>query len=93
MECSSGEAAKAVILRGAGIGILMEAHLDEEIHRREVKILRIRDVQDLKINSFVIYRKDKPLSYNVQDFLDLIKKRYGQCSELVTSLVSNQSQA
>ena len=75
MECSSGEAAKAVILRGAGIGILMEAHLDEEIHRREVKILRIRDVQDLKINSFVIYRKDKPLSYNVQDFLDLIEKR------------------
>jgi len=77
MECNSSEAVKAAVMRGAGIGILMDAHLDDEIRRREVKILKIRDIKDLKINSFCIYQKGKPLSDNAQDFLDLLRQAPG----------------
>jgi LysR family hydrogen peroxide-inducible transcriptional activator len=47
MECNSGEAVKAGVLRGMGIGILMQAHLGNELHKREVKILKIRDLEEM----------------------------------------------
>ena len=74
MECSSGEAVKAAVMRGAGIGILMQGHLLDEMRRDEVKILKISDVNDLRIPSFVIYQKDKVLSKYAQEFLDLLKR-------------------
>jgi DNA-binding transcriptional LysR family regulator len=77
MECSSGEAVIASVMCGAGIGILMQGHLHDEIRRREVKILTIRDVKDLIINSFIISKKRKPISDNAQDFLDLLKRTCG----------------
>jgi len=75
MECNSGEAVKASVMGGAGIGILMQGHLKDEIRRREVKILTIRNIKDLIINSFIISEKDKPISDNAQDFRDLLKRR------------------
>jgi LysR family transcriptional regulator, low CO2-responsive transcriptional regulator len=77
MECSSGEAVKAAVIGGAGIGILMEGHLHDEIRRDEVKILSIRDVKDLMINSFIVYQKRKPLSDNAQNFFNLLRQNSG----------------
>jgi DNA-binding transcriptional LysR family regulator len=74
MECSSGEAVKAAVMGGAGIGILMEGHLHDEIRRHEVKILRIRDFKELAINSFIVYEKSKTLSDNSQDFINLLSQ-------------------
>jgi len=74
LECSSGESVKASVMGGAGIGILMQGHLHDEIRRREVKILTIRDAKDLIINSFIISQKGKPVSDNAQAFLDLLKR-------------------
>jgi DNA-binding transcriptional LysR family regulator len=74
MECSSGEAVKAGVLKGMGIGILMQAHLDNEIHKREIKILKIRDLKEMWVFSFVIYQKGKTLSDNAQVFLDILKR-------------------
>jgi DNA-binding transcriptional LysR family regulator len=77
MECSSGESVKASVMGGAGIGILMQGHLHDEIRRREVKILTVRDVKDLIINCFILFQKGNPISDNAQDFLDLLKRTYG----------------
>jgi len=74
MECSSGEAVKASVMGGAGIGILMLGHLRVEIRTREVKILTVRGLGDSKINSFIISRKHNPISDNAQDFLELLKR-------------------
>jgi DNA-binding transcriptional LysR family regulator len=97
MECSSGEAVKAAVMRGSGIGILMQGHLLDEIRRDEVKILKISDVNDLQIPSFVIYQKDKALSEHAQEFLDLLKRseRLMRSSNpgQVGSLASNQISA
>jgi len=77
MECSSGEAVKASVMGGAGIGILMQGHLPDEIRRREVKILRIRDFKDLTISSFIIYQKGKTLSDDSQDFVNFLRETCG----------------
>jgi DNA-binding transcriptional LysR family regulator len=74
MECSSGEAVMAAVIRGVGIGILMQAHLNDEIRRGEVKILQVSDINDLRITSFVIYQKDKALSVAAREFLDVLKR-------------------
>jgi LysR family transcriptional regulator, low CO2-responsive transcriptional regulator len=77
MECSSGEAVKASVMGGAGIGILMEGHLHDEIAKREVTILRIQGLKEMIINSFIIYQKHKPLPDNAQDFVDLLRRTVG----------------
>jgi DNA-binding transcriptional LysR family regulator len=75
MESNSGEAVKTAVLRGMGIGILMQAHLDNEVRKREVKILKIRNLKDMWVSSFVIYKKDRTLSDNARMFLDTLKQR------------------
>ena len=79
MECNSAEAVKAGVLGGLGIGILMQAHLDNELQKREVKILTIRDLKEMWVPSFIVFRKDRPLSDNAQTFADMLRKsaRYG----------------
>jgi DNA-binding transcriptional LysR family regulator len=74
MECNSGEAVKTGVLRGMGIGILMQAHLGDELHKREVKILKIRDLEEMWVPSFVIFQKDKKLSDNARMFVDMLKQ-------------------
>jgi DNA-binding transcriptional LysR family regulator len=74
MECSSSEAVKAAVMRGLGLGILIQAHLENEIRRGEVKILKISECDDFLVPSFVIYQKDKPLSDNAKEFLRLLKR-------------------
>ena len=75
MESNSGEAVKTAVLRGVGIGILMQAHLDNEVRKREVKVLKIRNLKDMWVSSFVIYKKDKMLSDYARMFLDMLRQR------------------
>jgi DNA-binding transcriptional LysR family regulator len=74
MESNSGEAVKTAALKGMGIGILMQAHLDNEVRKREVKILKIRNLKEMWVSTFVIFKKDKRLSSNAQIFLDMLKR-------------------
>jgi len=53
----------------------MQAHLDNEIQKREVKILKIRDLKEMWVSSCVIYQKDKMLSDNARMFLDMLRRR------------------
>lgn len=75
MESNSGEAVKTGVMRGVGIGILMQAHLDNEIQKREVKILKIRDLKEMWVSSYIIYQKDKMLSDKARMFLEMLRRR------------------
>jgi len=74
MECNSGEAVKTAVMKGMGIGILMQAHLDNEIQKREVKILKFPGLKEMWVSSYVIHQKDKTLSDNAHIFLDMLKR-------------------
>jgi DNA-binding transcriptional LysR family regulator len=76
MECSSGEAVKAGVMKGAGIGILMQDHLENEIQKREIKILNILDLDEMWVSSFIIYQTNKPLSDYAQAFLEMLNSMH-----------------
>ena len=73
MECNSADSVKSAVLSGAGVGVLMEAHLHQEIRRGELTAIRIKGLESLDNQSFVIYPKDRNLSPAARDFLALLQ--------------------
>jgi DNA-binding transcriptional LysR family regulator len=69
MECESAEGIKSAVLKGLGLGVLYKDHIESELKSRKLRIVRIAGLGKVEINSYVIYRKDKPLSKNAEDFL------------------------
>ena len=74
MECESAEAVKLAVMKSLGVGVLYRDHLKTEISRGDLKILSITDLKKIDIESFVVYKKDQPLSANAQEFLGLLRK-------------------
>ena len=74
MECESAEAVKLAVMKYLGVGVLYRDHLKNEVGRGDLKILSITDLETVAIESFVIYKKDQPLSSNAQEFLGLLRK-------------------
>ena len=73
MECNSADAVKSAVLSGAGVGVLMEAHLHAEIRRGELQVIRIKQLETLDNQSFIIYPRKQDLSPVARDFLGLLK--------------------
>jgi DNA-binding transcriptional LysR family regulator len=74
MECESGEAIKIAAIKGMGVGILYQDHLQGEIKRGDLKVLRIPELKKIDVQSFMVYHQQRPLSPNAQDFLDLLRQ-------------------
>jgi hypothetical protein len=74
MECESAEAVKLAVMKCLGVGVLYRDHLKNEVRRGDLKILSIIDLKKIEIESFVVYKKDQPLSANAQEFLGLLHK-------------------
>jgi len=72
MECESAEAVKSAVLKGLGLGVLYRDHIESELKGGKLKILRLVGLSRVEINSYVVYRNDKPLSQNAEDFLTLM---------------------
>jgi len=74
MECDSGEAIKTAAMKGLGLGILFEDHVQSQLKSGELKIVKVAGLKRIKSKSFIVYRKDKPLSQDALDFLALLSK-------------------
>jgi DNA-binding transcriptional LysR family regulator len=74
MECESAEAVKIATMKGMGMGIAYRDHVELEVQKGEIKILKIPGVKRADAQSFVVYQKDRPLSPNAKDFLHLLKQ-------------------
>jgi LysR family transcriptional regulator, low CO2-responsive transcriptional regulator len=74
MECESAEAIKIAVMKGMGLGILYRDHVEPEVERGELKIVKVAGLKRIDTRSFIVYRKDKPLSQNAQDFLALLRE-------------------
>jgi DNA-binding transcriptional LysR family regulator len=74
MECESAEAIKIAVMKGMGLGILYKDHVEPEVERGELKIVKVAGLKRIDTRSFIVYRKDKPLSQNAQDFLALLRE-------------------
>jgi DNA-binding transcriptional LysR family regulator len=74
MECESAEALKAAVSRGMGLGILYQDHLDAELKRGELKLVKVAGLKKIESKSYIVHHKDKPLSHNAQEFLHLMQR-------------------
>ena len=73
MECESAEAVKIAALKGMGMGIAYHDHIKSEVSKGELKIIKIPGLKPSNTQSFIIYKKEKSLSANAEDFLKLLK--------------------
>ena len=73
MRCDSPEAVKEAVSKKMGVGILFKETVEPEVRKGEFKILRL-PVKNFEGMSFIVYRKDRPLSANAQEFLNLLRQ-------------------
>ncbi len=77
MRCESPDALKIAVKRNAGVGILHADEVGPELHRGEFKAIHLPGIK-LQGDSFIIYRRDKPLSFAARDFLTLLRQWRGK---------------
>lgn len=73
MECNSAEAVKSAVMERMGVGILMAAHLSQEIRRGVLKIVSVKDLETLANQSLLIYRQEDQLSPKAREFLEMLR--------------------
>ena len=74
MECESAEAIKTAAVKGQGLGILYQDHVEAEVRRGQLKIVKASGLRRVETQSFVVYPKDKTLSQNALDFLAMLQE-------------------
>ena len=57
-----------------GLGFLYWELLKSDVQNGLLKTIRIPDL-NLKFTTFILYHRDKPLSAEAQDFLELLRQR------------------
>jgi len=77
MRCESPDAVKTAVRAGIGVGILFEDFVKSDIQKGMFRLVKIHGV-DLTTSSFIIYRKDLPLSPAARRFRALLRARLRQ---------------
>jgi DNA-binding transcriptional LysR family regulator len=67
------DAVKAAVLKGLGIGLLFKSRIEPEIKNGNFKMIDVSELKDLTQKSFIMYRKDRPLTPVAQDFLATLR--------------------
>jgi LysR family transcriptional regulator, transcriptional activator of the cysJI operon len=73
LRCDSPDAVKAAVRAKMGIGILFHDLIEEDIRRKELKILRIPGLPRMSARSYIVYDKTKPLNHPATEFLALLR--------------------
>jgi len=77
MRCESPNAVKTAVKAGIGVGILFEDFVKSDIQKGFFKLVKIHGV-DLTTSSYIIYRKDPPLSPAARRFRAILRNRLRQ---------------
>jgi DNA-binding transcriptional LysR family regulator len=73
MECDSTESKRAAVKNRVGIGICYRPTIENDLKKGDLVELRLPGV-DLCANTYILYRKNKPLSPAGQDFINLLRQ-------------------
>jgi DNA-binding transcriptional LysR family regulator len=90
LRCVSPDAVKAAVRKKMGLGILFYNLIEEDIRRKDLKTLKFPDLPKLVGNSYIVYRKNKPLSCAANDFLALLQSMKTHLQNPVNSSESNE---
>jgi DNA-binding transcriptional LysR family regulator len=73
LRCVTPDAVKAAVREKMGLGILFYNLIEEDIKRKDFKPLSFPGLPKLAGNSYIVYTKNKPLSWAANDFLVLLR--------------------
>lgn len=73
LRCVSPDAVKAAVRREMGIGILFHNLVEDELKRKEFKVLKFRSLVTPVANTFIVYNKKQPLSAAANEFLGILR--------------------
>jgi DNA-binding transcriptional LysR family regulator len=73
LRCVSPDAVKAAVRREMGIGILFHNLVEDELKRKEFKVLKLKSPIAPVGNSFIVYNKKPPLSSAANEFLAILR--------------------
>jgi DNA-binding transcriptional LysR family regulator len=73
MRCEGPSEVKAAVRHRMGIGLAFEDTVKVEVKTGAFKILNVRGLK-MKGQSYIVYRKDRPLSPLAQEFLALLRR-------------------
>lgn len=73
MHADSPEAVKAFVKSKMGVGILFKETIESELRTGEFKMIKLPE-QKAAGQSFIVYRKDRPLSTTASEFLELLRQ-------------------
>lgn len=74
LQCETAMATKAAIKAGLGLGILLGKHVEPDIQRGELKVVKIPQL-NRTIMTYIIYYKERTLAPAAKDFLALLIPR------------------
>jgi DNA-binding transcriptional LysR family regulator len=73
LRCASPDAVKAAVRKKMGVGILFHNRIEEEVRRKDLKVLKVAGLPRVIGNSYIVYDKTKPLSGPASEFLALLR--------------------
>ena len=73
MRCGSTQAVKQAVAHGAGIGILYDDAVKQDIARGYFQALKIPGLS-FKRRSYIVFSNEKPLSSTAEEFLKLLRE-------------------
>jgi LysR family transcriptional regulator, transcriptional activator of the cysJI operon len=77
LRCEVSSAVKAAVQMGMGVGILYRNAVAGRVARGNLKLLNVPKLKQMKIQSFIIYDRRKPLASMAQEFLRLLREKEG----------------
>jgi len=78
MRCESPQAVKAAVREKMGLGIIYRELVESDARNGQFKLLRLPPL-NMDTTSYIIYKKDNPLSANARSFLALLRKERNKC--------------
>jgi DNA-binding transcriptional LysR family regulator len=74
MKCESGEAVKAAVESGLGIGLIYREYVERELRRGYLKAIELPWLKDIEFKWFIIHRKGEQLSRYAEYFVRLLRQ-------------------
>jgi DNA-binding transcriptional LysR family regulator len=73
LRCASPDAVKTAVRNRMGIGILFHNQIEEDVRRKELKVLRFESLPRMTGTSYIVHNTSKPLSAAAAEFLVLLR--------------------
>jgi len=73
VKCDSAEGVKVAVVQGLGVGLLYRSHVEQEIRKGKLKVLNVPGLKQ-HIQSFIIYKAERPISPVAREFLELLRQ-------------------